>query len=90
MRVKDSRDIGVGNKLGQGPGERAGNLIAPLAQLGRDGLHAERLVDFLFRRGRDDFAAAAQALLIEDHVSLGCDCRAGPRDALPSPSQAGA
>jgi hypothetical protein len=71
MRMKDSCDVGIRNKLRQFTSKRSRDFAASSAQLRRNGLHTKRLVDRLFRRGSHDFPAAAQTLIVEDHVSLG-------------------
>jgi hypothetical protein len=70
MRVKDSRGVGIRHKFGQCPRHGPRDFIPSLVQLLHDGLHAERLVDRLFRRGSHDSMAAAQALIVKDYVSI--------------------
>ena len=72
MRMKDPGNVGIRHKLRQRSRQGARNLIASLAQLGRDGLHAERLVDRLFRRGSHDLSLPRRRpFSSEHHVSLG-------------------
>ena len=64
---------------GKVPASARGDLVPALAQLGRYGLHAERLVDLLFASRPRRPCYRGKASLVEGQVPLGCDF-AQPRE----------
>jgi hypothetical protein len=63
MRMEDSSDIAIGDKLRQCSGESSGHFATALAQLPGHRLHAKRSIDAVLAGSRNELATALSAAM---------------------------